>query len=334
MSARRAHRTRRVWFVIFPGIELLDLSGPWEVLGHANDLLGYPAYAVELVSPSGGPIATRHGLVLAGSRSLRAAEAAGLPELGIIAGGSPRTPLPDAEARFVRWLRARERRVAHWVSICTGAFVLGEAGLLDGRRAMTHWRWSAQLRARVPRAEVVDSGIFERAGRVWTSAGIAAGIDLCLALVEEQQGHAIAMAVAKNLVLFLRRSGNQAQFSAVLREQSREPLALRGITSFVLDHLHEALPVERLARGLGMSARTLARCCRAELAESPAALVRRLRLEEARRLLEQSELPLKVVARQTGLGDASTLHRVFTQRFALSPAAYRERFAAGLGRGG
>lgn len=329
MTARRpAPRTRRVWFVVFPGTELLDVSGPWEVLSHANDVLGYEAYARELVSPLGGPVKTRHGLELRGSCSLHAARAAGLPELGIVAGGSPLLPLPAAEARFVRWLQTEHRRVARWVAICTGAFVLGEAGLLDGRRAMTHWRWSAELRARFPCAEVVDTGIFERAGRIWTSAGIAAGIDLSLALVEEHHGHATAMAVAKNLVLFLRRSGNQAQFSAALQQQSREPAPLRGITSFVLEHLHEALPVERLARSLGMSSRTLARYCRDQLAESPAALVRRLRLEAVRRLLEQTELPLKAVAKQTGLGDASTLHRAFTGHFQLSPAAYRERFAA------
>jgi transcriptional regulator GlxA family with amidase domain len=325
---RDVKKVRKVWFVVFPGVELLDIAGPWEVLSHANDVLGYEAYARQLVSPLGGRVTTRHELELSGARALRSAQAAGLPELGVVAGGSPRVPLPESEARFVHWLRQHHERVPCWISICTGAFVLGEAGLLDGRRAMTHWRWSAQLRARFPRAEVVDGGIFERAGRIWTSAGITAGIDLTLALLEEQQGHALAMSVAKTLVLFLRRSGNQAQFSAALEQQAREPVALRGLTSFVIEHLHEQLPVERLARSLGMSSRTLARACKDQLAESPAALVRRLRLEEARRLLEQTELKLEAIAQQTGLGDSSTLHRVFSASFQLSPAAYRSRFAA------
>jgi transcriptional regulator GlxA family with amidase domain len=321
-------KTRKVWFVVFPGIELLDLSGPWEVLQHAGDLLGYEAYRCELVSPAGGSVPTRHGIELAGSRSLRAAQAAGWPDLGVIAGGSPLQPLPSAEARCVRFLRLSAANVPVWVSICTGAFVLAEAGLLDGRRAMTHWRWSAALRERYPRIQVVDTGIFQRSGKIWTSAGITSGIDLCLALVEEHHGHALAMAVAKQLVLFLRRSGHQSQYSAPLQQQTLEPQRLRGLVPYVVEHLHQDLPVAVLARALGMSARTLVRTCAAEGSESPAALVRRLRLEEAQRLLEQTLLPIKAVAQQTGLGDASTLHRVFIRRLGLSPAEYRDRFQA------
>jgi transcriptional regulator GlxA family with amidase domain len=205
--------------------------------------------------------------------------------------------------------------------------VLGEAGLLDGQRATTHWRWTAELRARFPRATVLDDRIYERSARVWTSAGITAGIDLTLALVEQHHGHAVAMAVAKNLVLFLRRSGNQAQFSEALRSQMREETGLRDVTRYVLEHLQEPLTVERIARGVGTSARSLTRHCQEELGEAPAALVRRLRLERACRLLEETRSPLKVVARLAGLGDASTIYRLFMRRFRVSPAAYRERFA-------
>jgi transcriptional regulator GlxA family with amidase domain len=213
------------------------------------------------------------------------------------------------------------------VSICTGAFVLGEAGLLDGQRATTHWRWTAELRARFPKAKVTDDSIYERTPRVWTSAGITSGIDLTLALVEQHQGHAVAMAVAKNLVLFLRRSGNQAQFSEALKSQTLEPNGLRDVTRFVLEHLHEPLTIERIALGVGTSARSLRRHCRQELGEPPATLVRRLRLERACRLLEETRSPLKVVAQRAGLGDASTLYRLFTRAFRVSPAAYRQRFA-------
>jgi transcriptional regulator GlxA family with amidase domain len=214
------------------------------------------------------------------------------------------------------------------ISICTGAFVLGEAGLLQGRRVTTHWRFLDDLRARFPGAHVVDEGIFVRDGRLWTSAGVTLSIDLTLALVEEDHGHRVTMAVAKNLVLFLRRSGHQAQFSSMLRRQEREPPRLRDVSSFVLEHVAEPLPVERVARAVGMSPRTLTRWCRAELGESPAELVRRLRVDEARRLLEGSSLSLHEVASRTGLGDASTLWRAFSRRLGVAPAAYRDRFAA------
>jgi transcriptional regulator GlxA family with amidase domain len=209
--------------------------------------------------------------------------------------------------------------------------LLGEAGLLDGQRATTHWRWTDELRARFPKARITDDCIYERSPRVWTSAGITAGIDLTLALVEQHHGHALAMAVAKNLVLFLRRSGNQAQFSEALKSQTRETDRLHDVTRFVLEHLHEPLSVERIARGVGTSARSLTRHFRQELAESPAAFVRRLRLERACRLLEETRSSLEAVARNAGIGDASTLYRLFTRHFRVSPAAYRERFARQAG---
>src|SRR5436190_19150705 len=168
-------------------------------------------------------------------------------------------------------------------------------------------------------------------GNVWTSAGITAGIDLTLALVEEDHGREVAMQVAKRLVLFLRRSGHQAQFSSALRRQEKEPSKLRDISTFVLEHVDEPLPVERIAKGVGMSPRTLSRWCREHLDESPAELVRRLRIDEARRLLAETPLPLKDITARTGLGDASTMWRAFTQHLGITPAAYRDRFAAAAG---
>ena len=322
---RRA--TKRVWFLIASQSGLLNIGGPWEVLGHANEILGRPAYACALVGPKAPEVRTRHGVVVAGVRPLPRANAP-LPDVAIVAGGSPLTPLPEEQARIAAWLRRHDAGIARIVSICTGAFVLGEAGLLDGRRAMTHWLHLRELQARFPRARVAEEGIFARDGRVWTSAGLTAGIDLTLALVEEDHGHAVAMAVAKRLVLFLRRSGNQAQFSAALQQQEKEPAKLRELSTFVLEHVDEELPVERIAAGIGMSPRTLSRWCREHLDESPAALVRRLRTDEARRLLEETSLPLKDITARTGFGDASTLWRVFTQRLGVTPAAYRQRFTS------
>jgi transcriptional regulator GlxA family with amidase domain len=318
---------RRVWFLVVPGSELLDVSGPWEVLGHANDLLGRAAYQARLVGPTAPRVRTRHALIVGGVRKLPKRTAV-LPDVVVVAGGSALDPLPRPETHLVSWLERHHARIRGLVSICTGAFVLGEAGLLDGRRVTTHWRFLDALRTRFPKADVVDEGIFVRDGHLWTSAGITAGIDLALALVEEDYGHALAMAVAKKLVLFLRRTGNQAQFSAALARQEKEPAPLRDITTFVVEHLEEPLPVERLARVVGMSSRSLSRWCRAELTRSPGELVRHLRVEEARRLLENTSLPMKDISRRTGLGDTSTLWRAFTQVLGVTPAAYRERFAS------
>lgn len=318
--------TKNVWFLVVPGSELLDVSGPWEVLGHANDVLGCAAYELELVGPSAPQIATRHGLRVAGVRPLPRG-AARLPDVAIVAGGSPLSPLPSPDLALSRWLERYGGRISTLVSICTGAFVVGEAGLLDGRHVTTHWQFLPELRARFPAANVVDEGIFVRDGDLWTSAGITAGIDLTLALLEDHHGHDVAMAVARKLVLFLRRSGNQAQFSVALERQQNEPAKRRDIVRFVLEHVDRPLPVETLARALGMSPRSLTRWCGEALGEAPAELVRRVRVEEARRLLEGTPLPLKDVAARTGLGDTSTLWRVFTQQLGVTPAAYRERFS-------
>jgi len=325
----RSSRSKRVWFIVVPGTGVLDIAGPWEVLGHANDVLGRPAYQLEAVGPRAPAVETRHGLVVGGLRPLPRAGSTRdrLPDVAIVA-GAPVRPLPEVDQRLVPWLRRFHARIPTVVSICTGAFVLAAAGVLDGRRATTHWMFLNELRARYPAVDVVDEGIFVKDGRLWTSAGITTGIDLMLSMVEDDHGHRVAMAVARRLVLFLRRSGNQAQFSAALQRQEKEPPRLRDISTFVLEHIDEPMLVERIARRTGMSARTLSRWCREHLGESPAALVRRLRVDEARRLLEETSLPLKDITARTGLGDASTLWRVFTQRLGVTPAAYRQRFAA------
>lgn len=323
-------RVRTVWFVVFPGSELLDLAGPWSVLGYANEVIGRPVYTTHLVAAHGGDVRTRHGVALSGTRSLAHTAALGVPDTLVVAGGAPTSSVPLSEVRVARWLRRHHRDIARVVSICTGAFVLGEAGLLDGRRATTHWQYVDALRQRFPKVQIADESIFVRDGRIWTSAGITAGIDLMLALVEEDHGHGVAMSVAKGLVLFLRRSGRQAQFSYVLKRQEREPARLRDLATFILERLDEPLSVERLAQEVGMSPRTLTRWCERELGDSPAALVRRLRLEEAQRLLEQTSLPLKAIASRVLIGDASTLWRVFTRHLGVTPAQYRARFTSSI----
>ncbi len=324
-------KVKRVWFLAAPNTGLLNIGNPWEVFGHANDLLGRRYYQLELYGPASPRLITGHGLVVSGFRPLPKAPPR-LPDVAIVAGGSPRLPLPSAEARIVAWLRRHRRAIPTLVSICTGAFTLGEAGALDGRRATTHWMYLNELGARFPKAQAVDEGIFVHDRGVWTSAGLTAGVDLTLALVEQHHGHALAMAVAKRMVLFLKRSGHQAQFSSALRRQEKQPIA-RDISAFVLEHLDEALPVTRIARGVGMSPRTLSRWCRQHLHESPAEIVRRLRPDEAQRLLEDTPLPLKDITIRTGLGDMSTLGRVSVKQLGTTPAAYRKRCRAARASG-
>ncbi len=319
--------TRQVWILVLPNTGLLNVANPWEVLAHTNDVLGYNAYQLSLFGPGGPALRTGHGLELASVRPLPRSPRA-LPDIAVVAGAPRHHADAKLQSQLAAFLRRHQRGIPCLVSICTGAFVLAEAGVLDGRRATTHWQWLAQLRERFPRVRVVDDGIFVQDRGVWTSAGLMAGVDLMLALVEEQHGHAVAMAVAKRMVLFLRRSGRQAQFSSALQRQAKEPPALAELDAFVLEHLDEALPVARLAKELAMSVRTLTRWCRVHLNESPAEVVRRLRVEAAQRLLEESALPLKDIAARTGLGDASTLWRAFSQQFGVTPSAYRERFAA------
>ena len=317
---------KNVWFLVVPRVSMINVAGPWEVLGHANDLLGREVYRLHLLGPSAPGVKTRFGLELAGVRPLPA-RLGEPPDLAIVAGGSPADPIPADHVPLVDWLRRHRPRIESAVSICTGAFLLAAAGYLDGRRATTHWMYLDELRARFPKVRVVDEGIYVHDRGMWTSAGVTAGVDLALALVEEDHGHALAMRVAKRMVLFLRRTGHQAQFSTALRTQEREVPPLRDIAAFVLEHIDERLPVERIAAHAGMSPRTLSRWCRKQLDESPAELVRRLRLGEARRLLEETALPLKLVTARTGLGDQSTLWRVFMQDLGVTPAEYRQRFA-------
>jgi len=319
-------RTQEVWFLIFPDSELLDVSGPWSVLGYANEATGREMYRTRLLTPAGGPVRTRHGMMLASGLSLKDAERQAAPDMLIVAGAGLAKGLSDPERAAATWLRKRHSEIDRIISICTGAFVLGEAGLLDRRHATTHWQYREELRRRFPKAKVTQDEIYLRDGRIWTSAGITAGIDLMLALVEEDLGPAAAMTVAKALVLFLRRSGQQAQFSQLLASQEREPTRLRGLLAGVAERLDKRLAVAALAGEAGMSARTFTRLCAREFGETPAALVRRVRLDEARRLLEQTTLPLKTIAQRVGVGNESTLWRLFDRTLGVTPTEYRSRF--------
>ncbi len=328
-------KQRTVWIIAAPGTGLLNLCGVWEVLSHANDVSAHGAYEFGVYGPSGPQITTGHGLRVGDIQRLPS-RFKHPPDTVIVAGGSAFKPASDEDLLIAKWLSKHAERFRRIVSICAGAFTLGEAGLLDGRKATTHWMALDRLRVRFPKANVVDEGIFVSDGPIWTSAGITAGIDLCLALVESDHGHRLAMDVAQRLVLFLRRSGNQAQFSAALARQTNQASdgRLARLSALVVEDINGDLRVPRLAGDLGMSPRTLTRWCKTELGESPAELVRRLRLEEAGRLLSGTHEPLKVIAVRSGLGDSSTLWRHFVREYGVTPEEYRARFSSVLDRAG
>jgi transcriptional regulator GlxA family with amidase domain len=245
----------------------------------------------------------------------------------IVAGGiGTRRAMHDAA--LIQAIRDWSGRVRRLASVCTGAFLLAEAGLLDGRRVATHW-WAAEdLQRRFPRIEVEPEPIFIRDGAIWTSAGVTAGIDLSLALIQDDLGHDQAMRIARQLVVFLKRPGGQAQFSATLEAQIAADQDFAELHAWVRDHLAEELKVERLAEQAGMSARTFARAYAAKAGRTPARMVETMRIESARRVLEATGRPLKQIARDCGFGDEERMRRAFQRRLGVCPLDYRVRFAA------
>jgi len=316
---------RRVWILAFPGAQVLDVSGPYEVFAMANRLgeARMPRYAVSVVAPAAGPVATTGGLALVAQRSL--AQATGPVDTLVVAGGEG-TRSDARDPRLVPWIRRTARRARRVASVCTGAFLLAEAGLLDGRRATTHWAMCDALQRRFPTVRVERDPIFVRDGHVFTSAGITAGLDLALELVEEDCGRDAALRVARWLVMFLRRPGGQSQFSAQLSAQLAERDGLRDVQGWIADHPEDELTVPALARRARMSPRNFARAFRREIGVTPAAYVEAQRVEAARRLLETTARNVAEVAAACGFARVETMHRAFRRILRVPPAQYRRHF--------
>ena len=314
---------RRVTMLAFPQVQAIDIFGPIEVFSAADRLAGGGEYAIELVAEKTTPIATSSGVRVVPARATSSCRES-LDTLIVAGGDGVNKVLGDH--RLVRWVAraaARSRRVC---SVCTGAFLLAEAGLLDGRRVTTHWAACEELARRYPEVVVEPDPIFIRDGDVATSAGVTAGIDLALALVEEDLGPEVAREVARWLVLFLKRPGGQAQFSVPLDGPAANRPALRAVQEWIPSHLDEDLSVAALAERACMSPRNFARAFRREVGATPAAYVERLRVECARGRLESSDSPIEVVAVECGFGTVETLRRAFQRRVGASPSQYRERF--------
>lgn len=328
---------RRVVVVAYPRADLLDVAGPCEVFSLAADAIaevgsaggGDPGgYVVEVVSAVPGvlQVETACGVVLACRRGIDGWR--GPVDTLLVAGGSgSREFAPDAPV--LGWLRRMAPKVRRLGSICTGTFVLAAAGLLDGRRATTHWAFCDRLAREYPRVEVVPDPIFVRDGHISTSAGITAGMDLALAMVEEDHGRAVALRVAREMVMFVRRPGGQSQFSALLRLQAADREPLRELQAWVAEHLGEDLSVGRLAARACMSPRNFARVFARQVGATPARFVERLRVEAARRRLEETDAGLDRVARECGFGGPDSMRRSFLRVLRVAPSAYRGRFSAG-----
>ncbi|MFD9355236.1 GlxA family transcriptional regulator [Streptomyces sp. NPDC060031] len=313
---------RNVLVVLYDGVQSLDVTGPVEVFAGVARAPGPGRYDIRTVSLGGAPVRTNSGLTLVPDGDLEG-ERPGAGTTLLVPGGQYSA---DFEPRLTGWLRAHGGGAERLVSVCTGGLLLAEAGLLDGRRATTHWHACEQMARDYPAVEVEPDPIYVRDGPVSTSAGVTAGIDLALALVEEDFGRDLALAIARHLVVFLRRPGNQAQFSAQLAAQTARREPLRDVQQWITEHPGGDLTVEALAARARLSPRHFARAFQAETGVTPGRYVERVRVEHARRLLEDSAEGVAQISRACGYGTPEALRRAFVKTLGQSPAEYRRRF--------
>jgi transcriptional regulator GlxA family with amidase domain len=307
----------RIALLAFPRVQMLDVVGPADVFAEAARQLGNSrAYRISVIGTVAGQIKGTNGLRLATDDSIDTLLIAGSPSVNDVA--------HDAHLRD--WVRYQATRVRRIGSVCSGAFVLGAAGLLVGRRVTTHWNSSALLARQYPDAVVEPDSIFIRDGNLYTSAGVTAGMDLALALVEEDHGRDLALSVAREMVMYFKRPGGQSQFSAQLAAQTAERTNIRQIQTYIVDNLAADLSVALLAQRADMSERNFARVFKAEGGFTPAEFVELARIDQARRLIEGSNVSLKRLADQVGYANVDGFRRAFVRRLGVTPSDYRKRF--------
>jgi len=318
---------RVVELLAFPLVQLLDVTGPFQVFATANDLVleagGRPPYALQVVARGGAQVTASAGLKL----STVPLPLAGAAVDTLMVAGGQGVEAAAADPVIIEWVQARAKQARRIASVCTGAFLLAASGLLDGRRAVTHWSYCAELARRFPKVRVESDPIFVHDGPVWSSAGVTAGIDLALALVEEDLGRTVALAVARYLVVFMKRSGGQAQFSTALSLQAADD-EFGALHEWMNNHLADELPLPVLADQAGMSERSFSRRYPEATGLTPARAIERLRVEAARRLLSESGLPMKRISQRCGFGSEETMRRSFLRLLAVTPQDYRARFRA------
>ena len=312
--------------VAFPGVQLLDVTGPLQVFASANEVLaasGRPAFYEVRVIAQSASVVTSSGLAIVAGK--RAPTGESIDTLIVAGGGGGPAAAPDK--RLVAWIVRRARKARRVASVCTGAWLLAATGLLDDRRVVTHWADCESLASTHPKVRVETDPIFLEDGTVWTSAGVTSGIDMCLAMVERDIGHAVAIAVARDLVVFLKRPGGQSQFSATLALQQGDG-RLDDLHGWAAGNLARDLSVRALAARVRMSERTFVRYYRAATGQTPARAMENLRVEAARQLLATTTLPVKRIATRCGFGSEETMRRSLLRRVGITPGEYRSRFAA------
>lgn len=325
-QTRKTTRTRTIALLGFDGVAALDITGPYEVFSLPSYLTQdqpVAPYRIVLLADRAGPVRSASGLSLIADASWRNFH--DKVDTLLICGGPDMTAL-QRDQKLLAWLRTMARRTRRIGSICTGAFLLAKAGLLNNRRATTHWKEVARLAQEYQSITVEPDAIYVKDDHVYTSAGITAGMDLALALVEEDLGRDIALAVARMLVLFLKRPGGQSQFSTQLQAQAVEGQRLTNLLSWLADHYDRPMTVEDMASQAGMSPRTFARVFVAETGDTPALYLEKLRLEHAVRLLETTGTSLDVTAQECGFTGHEQLRRTFQRHKGITPQAYQQRF--------
>lgn len=323
----------KIGFVLFDQALALNLNGPAEAFSVANHLLAGKGVGYDLffLSETGGMVRTSCGLAVE-TEAFESISVRALDTLIVVGGLEAWALTPDAP--LVQWIRRASKTVRRTCSICNGAFLLAAAGLLDERRAVTHWCEVERLKAMYPKVRIELDPIYLRDGAIWTSAGMSAGIDLALALIEDDHGRHASLSVAKELVVFLHRPGGQAQFSSALAAQTRLgktiPAAkLADLPAWIMNNLDADLGVDSLAEAVGMSPRTFARHFARRHGGTPAKLVQELRVEAACRHLEDGDINIQRIADLCGFGDEERMRRAFLRRLGIPPVAYRERFGRG-----
>jgi transcriptional regulator GlxA family with amidase domain len=317
----------RVVLLAYDEMNLLDLSGPLQAFataGRRGSPDGRGAYETIVASAAGGNVLTSSGLPIV---TVPLSALSGLKIDTLIAVGGCKGDTYYASPPLVKWITQRAKTVRRLCSVCTGAFLLAATGQLDGRRVTTHWDWVGRLKSQHPAVRTDSDQIFIKDGPIWTSAGVTAGIDLALALIEEDFGHAVAIETARQLVMFIKRAGGQSQFSVPLETQASGGGRFDELHVWVASHLNSDLRVETLAAQAGMSPRTFARLYSTTLKRTPAKMVEAMRIEAACRALEETDQPLKTIAEVTGYEAEQNLRRVFLRKLGVSPIQYRRRFS-------
>ncbi len=327
---------KHIAIVAFPGAEVLDITGPYEVFTFANlglqkeGIIQDAVYSVKVFAEQAGPVTTLSGLQIIADQSYNQID--DIYDTLLIPGGHPEVVL--ANPQIVELIKDMAPKVDRLVSVCTGAFLLAESGLLDGRKATTHWDYCHELAEKYPLVNIEPDRIFVKEGNVLTSGGITSGIDLALAMVEDDWGQKLALAVAQYLVVYLKRPGGQSQFSSYLtREASNRP-DLRDLQSWIMQHPDEDLRVEILAERMSMSSRNFSRLFFSETSITPAKFVEMVRIDSARNLLEMTKFPIDSVADSSGFKDPENMRRAFLRQLGINPRDYRKRFGQSVSGNG